>query len=127
MQSEELLQHQQTMKQKQQNRLKKHLKQKLRLENFYKKKDEYLPQEENKATYAKKITKEESKIYWNIKAKNLIAKINALNPNPGCWFELQGSRVKVTRAIEVKLNGVIAKTKPSNGLFSNLFQIPSGE
>lgn len=96
------------------------------LELIYKKKDEYLPQEENKATYAKKITKEESKIYWNIKAKNLIAKINALNPNPGCWFELQGSRVKVTRAIEVKLSGkpgFILDNKLTVGCSENAIQI----
>ncbi len=31
------------------------------------------------------------------------------------------------QAIEVKLNGVSAKTNPSNGRHSNLFQTPSGD
>ena len=37
-----------------------------------------------------------------------------------------GAQLKLA-AIEVKLNGVTAKTKPSNALYSVLFFIPSGE
>ena len=62
-------------------------------------------QNENEATYAKKIDKTESKIDWNFDAKTIIAKINALYPNPGCWFYLKGSRVKIIKAVEVKLKG----------------------
>ena len=50
---------------------------------------------------AKKIEKIESKIDWNLEAKHVVAKINALYPNPGSWFELKGSRIKVIKAIEV--------------------------
>jgi methionyl-tRNA formyltransferase len=57
------------------------------------------------ATYAKKIDKTECKINWNSEAKNIIAKINALHPNPGSWFELKGSRIKAIRAIEVGIEG----------------------
>ena len=53
-------------------------------------KAKFIPQNEKEATYAKKIEKAESKIDWNEKQK-LVAKINALNPNPGSWFELKGS------------------------------------
>ena len=35
----------------------------------------------------------------------VIAKINALNPNPGTWFYLKGSRIKVIKAIEVTQQG----------------------
>ena len=35
------------------------------------------------ATYAKKIEKFEAKLNWKEKAENLVAKINALHPNPG--------------------------------------------
>ena len=31
----------------------------------------------------------------------IIAKINAFNPNPGAWFELNNSRIKVLKAKEV--------------------------
>lgn len=53
----------------------------------------------------KKINKEEARINWNEKAKLIIAKINALNPNPGTWFKLHGNRVKVTKAAEIKEMG----------------------
>ena len=65
-------------------------------------KEKFIPQNEKQATYAKKINKKEAKINWNDKARLIIAKINAFNPNPGTWFELYGNRVKVMKAIEIK-------------------------
>ena len=62
-------------------------------------------QNEKEVTYAKKISKTESKIIWNLNAKNVIAKINALYPNPGSWFELKGSRIKIIKAKEIKSKG----------------------
>ena len=68
-------------------------------------KAKFTPQNESEATYAKKIQKTEAKINWNEDAKNIIAKINALNPNPGCWFELDGSRVKIIKAKQIICEG----------------------
>ncbi len=65
----------------------------------------FIEQKESEATYAKKIQKKESKINWDENAKTIISKINALNPNPGCWFELSDSRIKIIKAIEVKKSG----------------------
>lgn len=65
----------------------------------------FVDQNESEATYAKKINKKESKINWNNKACAVIAKINSLNPHPGCWFEIFGSRIKVIKAKEIKING----------------------
>jgi len=65
-------------------------------------KAKFIPQNENEVTYAKKINKQEAKINWNENARLIIAKINALNPNPGTWFELYGNRIKVTKAKEIK-------------------------
>ena len=65
----------------------------------------FVNQDENEATYAKKIDKIESKIDWREKADKIIAKINSLNPNPGCWFKLSGSRIKIIKAKEVKISG----------------------
>ncbi len=62
-------------------------------------------QDESKISYAKKITKKETKIIWSQKAKFIIAKINALSPTPGAWFSLKGSRIKVIKAVEVKGSG----------------------
>ncbi len=65
----------------------------------------FIEQNEHEATYANKIKKEESKINWNDEAKKIIAKINALNPNPGCWFKYDKTRIKIIKAVEVKEKG----------------------
>tara|TARA_Y100000591_G_C21753887_1_gene656309 strand:- start:281 stop:1201 length:921 start_codon:yes stop_codon:yes gene_type:complete len=69
------------------------------------KKANFIDQDESKATYAKKIEKIEGKITWKENADKVIAKINALNPNPGSWFMLKGSRIKVLKAVEVRQQG----------------------
>ena len=75
------------------------------LDLIERKKDKFIPQNNSEATYAKKINKSESKIIWNSKASNVIAKINALHPNPGSWFKFNGLRIKVIKAKEVKKSG----------------------
>ena len=90
------------------------------------KKERYIPQDNAEATYAKKIEKSETKINWNDKAKNVLAKINALHPNPGCWFELNGSRIKVLKAIEIKSQekpGKVIDNKLSISCSENAIQI----
>ena len=62
----------------------------------------FTPQDESKVIYAKKIKKIESKINWNESAEEILAKIRAFYPNPGTWFELNGTRIKITKAIEVE-------------------------
>ena len=61
-------------------------------------KAKFTKQNETEVTYAKKILKSEAKIDWSLDAKKILAKINALNPNPGCWFELNGIRIKILKA-----------------------------
>ena len=70
-----------------------------------KKLEKFIPQNESKATYAKKINKTETKIDWSQKAKIIIAKINGLYPNPGSWFEFNGIRIKPVKAIEIEISG----------------------
>jgi len=65
----------------------------------------FIEQKESEVTYAKKIQKNEARINWNESAKRIVAKINALHPNPGCWFQLSEARIKVIRAIEIKKTG----------------------
>ena len=81
----------------------------------------FIPQNNEEATYAKKIEKSETKIKWKENAKNIIAKINALYPNPGSWFELNGMRIKVTKALEVK------KIGKAGEILSNNFEIACSE
>ena len=57
-----------------------------------------MSQNEPKLLMQKKLKKTEAKINWNENAQKIIAKINALNPNPGCWFEHNGSRIKIIKA-----------------------------
>ena len=65
----------------------------------------FTDQKELDASYAKKIEKSEAKINWSVEANKIVAKINALNPNPGCWFELLGGRVKIIKAKETNSSG----------------------
>ena len=74
----------------------------------------YTEQKDLEATYAKKIQKNESKVNWNESAKKIIAKINAFHPNPGCWFELSETRIKIVKAIEVEKSGKIGTIIDNN-------------
>ncbi len=67
--------------------------------------DKFIEQNELEATYAKKIDKNESKINWNDKAKNILGKINGLFPYPGSWFNYNGARLKITKAVEIQESG----------------------
>ena len=65
----------------------------------------FLNQDHSKATYAKKITKKESKINWQMSANDIIAKINGLNPSPCAWFNINDVRCKVWKASISNLSG----------------------
>jgi len=76
------------------------------LDLIEKKEANFVSQDQKKATYAKKIKKTESKIDWNLEAKDIVAKVNAFYPNPGCWFNLKGSRIKIIKAVEIQTSGL---------------------
>ena len=59
----------------------------------------------SKATYAKKIKKEETKINWNLDAIKVLNHIHGLSPNPGAWFEYKNERFKVLRVKISTANG----------------------
>ena len=69
------------------------------------KKAVFVEQSDINATYARKIEKKEAKINWCEEAKIILAKINALNPNPGAWFDLNGKRIKVIKAKVTQASG----------------------
>jgi methionyl-tRNA formyltransferase len=50
------------------------------------------PQDEAGATYARKITPEETRIDWTRPARLVSAHIRGLSPAPGAWFELPTER-----------------------------------
>jgi methionyl-tRNA formyltransferase len=76
------------------------------IEQIKKKQANFIEQDISKVTYAHKIKKSESRIDWHDSANKIIAKIKAFYPNPGCWFDLSGSRIKIINAIEVKRSGI---------------------
>ena len=61
-------------------------------------KSKFIEQDHSKATYAKKIDKNETKINWKIDADKVLAHIHGLSPNPGAWFEFDKERFKVLKA-----------------------------
>ena len=61
-------------------------------------KAKFIDQDHSKATYAKKIHKEESQIDWNEDASKIIGKINGLFPSPGASFIFNNERYKILKA-----------------------------
>ena len=68
-------------------------------------KHKFIEQDEQKATYAPKIKKEETRINWLLDAEKIIGQINAFNPQPGAWFFYANKRIKVLDAISVNKIG----------------------
>ena len=64
----------------------------------------FIPQEEDKATYAKKIKKEDEIIHWNKSAKEIITQIHGLNPRPGACFTYKEEKIKIWKAEYVAKN-----------------------
>ena len=58
----------------------------------------FIDQDHSKATYAKKIEKDEGKINWNDQAYEIIGKIHGLYPFPGAFFNFKGERYKILKA-----------------------------
>ena len=61
-------------------------------------KAKFIDQDHSKATYAKKIHKEESQIDWDEDASKIIGKINGLFPSPGAYFIFNNERYKILKA-----------------------------
>ena len=62
-------------------------------------KAKFIEQDHSKATYAKKIRKEESQINWNDPASKIIGKINGLYVSPGAYFSFNDERYKILKAV----------------------------
>ena len=77
-------------------------------------KEKFINQDDDQATYAKKIDKIESKIIWEQSAIKILSKINGLNPSPGAWFEYNGSRLKIWNAEISNLRGEPGKILDNN-------------
>ena len=68
------------------------------LDDILENKAQFIEQDHSKATYAKKINKDEGQIDWRIEATKIIGKINGLFPSPGAFFTFNGERYKILKA-----------------------------
>lgn len=71
------------------------------LVEFVKQKDRFtpVPQNDNEATYASKLSKQEAKFDWKLEGAQLERNVRAFFPWPIAWFEHNGQPVKVYEAI----------------------------
>ncbi len=53
------------------------------------------PQDEQRATFAPKLTRETARIDWTKDARAISCLIRALDPRPGAWTELSGAELKL--------------------------------
>jgi methionyl-tRNA formyltransferase len=56
---------------------------------------QYITQETQGVTYARKIQKIETWINWDVSASSVDRQIRAFAPVPGAWFQLDGERIKI--------------------------------
>ena len=68
------------------------------IDDILEEKLKFINQDHSKATYAKKISKNEGQIIWNEDVQNIIGKINGLYPSPGAFFNFNGERYKILKA-----------------------------
>ena len=78
-------------------------------------KAEFKNQAQAEATYAKKISKNETRINWNLDAEIVMAHIHGVSPTPGAWFEYKGDRFKILKVSKSLSNG-----KPGTVMDENL-------
>ncbi len=91
------------------------------LDNIYDDNIKFKNQDHSKATYAKKIQKNEGKINWDENADKIIGIINGLFPFPGAFFLFNGERYKILKAEKSYTKG-----KPGN-IISEDFEICCGK
>jgi len=79
-------------------------------------------------TYAKKITKDESRIDWSKSAGEVMRLIRGLSPAPGAYTELDGKRIKILWAEEkaAGLESAVEKAGSIVMLDKNLLEIQCG-
>jgi methionyl-tRNA formyltransferase len=73
-------------------------------------------QPEDQATYAPKISKEETRLDFARPAAEVERQVRAFNPAPGAWFEAGGERIKLLAAEPVDASGEPGEVLPDKGL-----------
>ncbi len=73
-------------------------------------------------TYANKITKDEAKINWNMKAKEISCLVRGLSPYPAASFEIEGEIIKII-ACEFDENHLLYKELPNGTIVDDNMSI----
>lgn len=60
--------------------------------------------QEGEPTFTRMITKEDGKLDFNLTASENFGKVRALAHNPGCYFEINGQRIKVLKCLPASDN-----------------------
>ncbi len=70
-----------------------------------------IPQQEELASYASRLTREDEKIDWSQSAELIHNQIRALSPNPGAWTSIDNNKTKIykSRVISNDESGVISQ------------------
>ncbi len=82
-----------------------------------------IPQTDIGFTYAKKITKEEAKIDWNLPATEIANMVRGLNPYPCAYFMDAGNKIKLYKVKVVD----IQQDKPAGSVLDDKLLIACGE
>ena len=74
------------------------------------------PQDEGGDSYARKISRNETKLDWSRSAVELDRKIRGVSPYPGAWFEAKNERIKVILAEPVVGSGAPGEILPDRSI-----------
>lgn len=88
------------------------------------------PQPEDGATYARKISKEETRIDWSLPAAEVHNRIRGLSPFPGAWCEMEAGgkaeRVKLLRSTLLQGVGAPGSGRPGE-ILDDALAVACGE
>lgn len=73
------------------------------------------PQDDAAATYAPKLTTDDARIDWTADAETVHNLVRALDPEPGAWTTLSGTRLKVFKATPQDDDSGLLPGQPSLG------------
>lgn len=77
---------------------------------------EPVPQDDARATYARRLTKEDGRIDWMLPAEAIERRLRAYDPWPGCFTRYRGERVKVLAARVADASDADGETAPGSVL-----------
>jgi len=92
--------------------------------NFANGKISAVPQSDQDAVYAKKLSKEDGHLDWSKPADELERLIRALNPRPGAWCILNGERIKIYKASVLNVDNTV---RHAGTILSDDFTVACGK